>query len=86
MKKVKCYYLTALGESEYSRPVYYKIIGTFGQMDDYASFLWSIGEDTEITHEREASEEELANYSNRGDEEYPLVFEAIERFTDEEIQ
>jgi hypothetical protein len=85
MNKVKCYYLIALGDSETAMPVYYKIIGTYGQMDDYASFLWSIGEDTEIYREREASEEELANYLNRGDEEYPLVFESIKRFEDEEI-
>ena len=77
MAKVKCYLLSAQGEYETSKPVYYKIIGTYSEMDDYCSFLWSTGEEAEIDREREANEEELASYAIRKDKGYPLVYESI---------
>lgn len=80
MDKVKCYYLSAAGERETSMPVYYKVIGTYREMDDYCSELWQTGEEAEIDREREASEEELANYAIREDKAYPLVYENIYPF------
>lgn len=77
MHKVKCYLLSAPGEYETSKPVYYKIIGTYSEMDDYCSFLWSIGEEAEIDSEREATEDELNEYTLREDKDYPLVYDSI---------
>lgn len=77
MAKVKCYLLSAQGEEETSRPVYYKVIGTYSEMDDYCSELWQMGEEAEIDHEREATEEELEAYTWREDKTYPLVYESI---------
>lgn len=76
---VKCYYLSCCSEDG-SMPLYYKVIGTYREMDDYCSELWSIGEDPEIDRERDATEEELSAYAIRDDKDYPLVYESIRHF------
>lgn len=78
MNKVKCYLLSAQGESETSMPVYYKMVGTYSEVDDYCSKLWAMGEEAEIEHEREATEEEIEAYTLREEKNYPLVYESIE--------